>query len=106
MRVTSTQSESCRPAGSSIEGLIEDICKRLIKERECAALRLIESRCPYCRYARVCNPKRGVEGFSTKYDATACEVGFTCSKGKPRKDPIPFEETRIAKIVRRQAERK
>ena len=98
--MTAEEITESRSIDFGIEGLIDECCRRWIKERECAALRLIESRCPYCRYARTCNPKRGVEGFSTKYDATACEIGFTCSKGKPRKDPIPFEETRISKIMK------
>lgn len=93
-----------RPAESGIEELIEDLAKDILRQENEAVMRLIESRCPYCRYAKTCNPKRGVEGFSIRYgasgDTMACEIGFSCSKGRPRKAPIPFEETRISKIAK------
>lgn len=85
------------PTESSLAELLDDCAKDFDRKQNEVSERLVKSNCSSCRYAKVCNPKKGAKGF-VFYDNQR-KIYFHCSKRKPRKTPIPFEETRIYKMA-------
>lgn len=90
---------------------MRDYLRQFVKKKE---QQLID-KCTNCRYAKVCNHRKNVPGFEV-INATSLEypqkefinfiikyeVRFRCDKFKPRKKSIPFEETRIWKLVNKE----
>lgn len=96
------------PIESSLAELMDECAKSFVREQNEVTERLVKSNCSSCRYAKVCNPKRGVKGF-VFYGNEALpyqrKIYFHCAKRKPRKTQIPFEETRIYKMAHKKEER-
>lgn len=89
------------PIESAIE-LAYEWAEDFVRKQNEAKEQLIRFSCSSCRYAKVCNPKKGAKGF-VFYDNQR-KIYFHCSKRKPRKTPIPFEETRIYKMAYKKEE--
>lgn len=101
-----------RDLESGIAKLLDECAKDFVRKENEVRERLVKFNCSSCRYAKVCNPKNGVEGFAvennevlqypnkalTDIDLTR-KIFFRCSKRKQRKTQIPFEETRIYKMA-------
>lgn len=100
------------PIEYGIAELMDEGAEVFLRKEDEAKERLIKFNCSSCRYAKVCNPKKGVEGFVIEtnnvlqYPNKALtdidlkrKIFFRCSKRKQRKTPIPFEETRIYKMA-------
>lgn len=97
---------------SRINEIVNDCTEAILKQEDEARWRLIRFNCQMCRYAKVCNPKRGVEGFKIEDETSPLpnetfmnftlkhNIIFRCSKMRHRKIPIPLEETRIFKIMK------
>lgn len=103
-----------KPIEFGIAELMDECAQVFLRKEDEARERLIKFNCSSCRYAKVCNPRRGVEGIHVEYkpkplypskdneyylESGTRVVRFVCSKKKPRKTPIPFEETRIYKMA-------
>lgn len=85
------------PIEFGIAELMDECAQVFLRKEDEARERLIKFNCSSCRYAKVCNPKKGAKGF-VFYDNQR-KIYFHCSKRKPRKTQIPFEETRIYKMA-------
>lgn len=101
-----------KPIEFGITELLDEGAEVFLRKEDEAKEQLIRFNCSSCRYAKVCNPKKGVDGFVienneilqypnkalTDIDLTR-KIFFRCSKRKQRKTQIPFEETRIYKMA-------
>lgn len=90
-----------------LEQLLDGVSKDINAQMEA----LLRERCTHCRYAKTCNPKRNVKGFTIinsppveypvkELTAFAPEVRFGCSKFKRRSCAVDWQETRIYKTAK------